>query len=129
MATKTSPEEKKWINSSVFIASAIVGLCVYSFLMQIGDWFELESRVRHFRYIMQGVSVVLSLGVCIFTLKYQTTATYLKEVYAEMVKVVFPEKQGNVRATIGIIIGVTIVGLFLGVFDYVVSELLNLLYT
>jgi preprotein translocase SecE subunit len=50
----------------------------------------------------------------------------LEEVFQEAVKVVWPDKNETVKHTVGIMIGVTIVGTLLAVFDLAATWLLSL---
>jgi preprotein translocase SecE subunit len=51
-------------------------------------------------------------------MKNEKTSTFLNEVYAEAIKVIWPDKTDTNKQTIVIMIGVTIVGFILGFFDF-----------
>tara|TARA_Y100001936_G_C15912679_1_gene579476 strand:+ start:278 stop:661 length:384 start_codon:yes stop_codon:yes gene_type:complete len=122
-----SDNGKKWIQSSVAIACMLLGYVLISFFETLGDWFALESKVPNFIATAQILSVLIALGVFIYIMKNPKTSSFLKEVYQETVKVVWPDKSQTVRHTIGIMIGVTIVGFILGFFDFTATWFLSLI--
>ena len=128
MATVSRPEGKKWINTGVAGAAILVGYVFLAFIEQMGAWFELESKVRFFRAYAQGGAVVIGLISFVITIRHSKSAQFLGEVFQELVKVIWPDKTETVRHTVGIIIGVTIAGFVLGLFDFGASKLLSLLH-
>ena len=70
----------------------------------------------------------MDLLLFIFIQKNHEAVTHLKEVYDELVKVIWPDKDSVVKVTIGIIIAVSIVSGVFVLVDYIVQQLLNLLY-
>lgn len=121
-------EGKKWIQTSVAIVCILLGVTVLRFFEQLGEWFDLESKVGYFSAMAQASAVLVGLVTFIVVIKNEKTSNYLKEVYAEAIKVVFPDKNQTVRHTIGIMIGVSIVGFILGLFDFTASYLLSLVH-
>lgn len=122
-----SESGKKWIQTSVAIVCMLVGYVLISFFETLGDWYELESKIPNFIASAQVLSVLISLGVFIYIMKNPKISSFLSEVYQETVKVVWPDKNQTVRHTIGIMIGVTIVGFILGFFDFTATWLLSLI--
>lgn len=120
-------EGSKWIQTSVAIACMLLGYVLISFFETLSGWFELESKIPSYTAISQVLSVLVAIGVFVYIMKNPKTSTFLEEVYAEVVKVVWPDKNETVRHTIGIMIGVGIVGFLLGIFDFVSSYLLSLI--
>jgi preprotein translocase subunit SecE len=127
MSTAISDNGKKWIQASVAILCMITGYVLMSFFETLGDWFELEAKISSFNAIIQILSVDIAAVVFFYIMKNKKTSTHLSEVYQEAVKVVWPDKSATVRHTIGIMIGVTIVGFILGVFDIVSAWALSLI--
>ncbi|MCP4913631.1 MAG: preprotein translocase subunit SecE [Oligoflexia bacterium] len=128
MSVIKSEDSKKWINSFVAVCSILVGYLVIKFLGQMGEWFDLEAKVKNFLMVSQGVGILFGLGTFIFVTKNVKAAGHMDEVYAELVKVVWPEKDNVVKSTIGIVIGVSIIsGLFVAV-DFLFRKLLELAY-
>lgn len=122
-----SESGKKWIQTSVAITCMLVGYILISFFETLGEWFELESKIPNFVASSQILAVLIALGVFAYIMKNPKISSFLTEVYQETAKVVWPDKNQTVRHTIGIIIGVTIVGFILGFFDFTATWLLSLI--
>lgn len=127
MSSITERQGKKWIQTSIALACGFLGYVLISFFTQLSEWFDLESKIPRYDLAAQGAAVLISLGVFIYVTKNSKTSSFLNEVYQEVLKVVWPDKNQTMRHTIGIMIGVTIVGFMLGFFDWSASSLLNLL--
>ena len=112
MASVSNIENKKWLNSAVAIAAILVGYIWLGFIGQLGEWFELESKVPYFRGMAQGSAVVVGMLAFLITTKNSISASFLRECFTELTKVVWPDKNANVKHTFGIIVGVTVVGFF-----------------
>ena len=128
MSIIRSEDGKKWINSFIAIISILSGFITIRFIAQLGEWFDLEAKIGNFLAFNQGMGVLIGVAVFIFIIKNKKASGHLNEVYAELVKVVWPEKDGVLKVTVGIIIGVSIIsGLFV-LIDYVCQQLLALVY-
>ena len=119
---------KKWIQSSVAITCMLIVYILIKFFTQMGEWFDLESKISFYMGISQLLSVVISLSVFVYIVKNEKTSTFLEEVYQEAIKVIWPDKNETVKHTIGIMIGVSIVGTLLAVFDLAATWLLSLIH-
>jgi preprotein translocase subunit SecE len=117
---------KKWIQSSVAFTCLLLVYILIKFFTQMGEWFELESKIQFYMGISQMISVMISFGAFIYIIKNEKTSSFLNEVFEEAIKVVWPDKNETVKHTIGIMIGVTIVGTLLAVFDLAATWLLSL---
>lgn len=121
-------DTKKWINSFVAIISILIGYLVIKFLGQMGEWFDLEAKVKNFLMVSQGAGILIGLGSFLFITKSSKAYGHMTEVYTELTKVVWPERDNVVKSTVGIIIGVSIIsGLFVAV-DFLFRKLLELAY-
>jgi preprotein translocase subunit SecE len=127
MSLTVKDNGKKWIQTSVAITCLLLVYILIKFFTQMGEWFELESKIEFYMGISQMISVVISFGVFAYIVKNPRTSTFLEEVYEEAIKVVWPDKNETVKHTIGIMIGVTIVGTLLAVFDLAATWLLSLI--
>jgi preprotein translocase subunit SecE len=127
MSLATKDNGKKWIQASVAVTCILLGYVVNSFFVQLSEWFELETKIKNFIYAAQGLSVLIGFGVFVYIMKNEKTSTFLNEVYAEAIKVIWPDKTDTNKQTIVIMIGVTIVGFILGFFDILSSWLLSLI--
>ena len=128
MSSNTKDDGKKWIQTSVTVTCLLLAYVLISFFTQMGEWFDLESKITQFNAISQIVSLLIALGVFVYIMKTPKTSDFLKEVYQEGVKVVWPDRSETVKHTVGIMIGVTIVGFILGFFDFVAGWLLNMVH-
>jgi preprotein translocase subunit SecE len=128
MSLVKSEDNKKWINTFSAICSIIVGYVLIQFLQQMGEWFDLEARVPHFLMISQGLGIVSGLITFIIITRNRNSSTHLNEVFAELVKVIWPKSDDVIKSTVVIIIGLSLMsGLFVGV-DFTFQKLLELLY-
>ena len=127
MSSAVNDYGKKWIQTSLAVVCMLVAYILIKFFTQMGEWFELESKISYYMAAMQIVSVVVALGVFVYVTKNDKTRTFLEEVYTEATKVVWPNRNETVKHTVGIMIGVTIVGFLLGIFDLSASWLMSLL--
>jgi len=130
MSLIKSQDGKKWINGFIVVSSGLVGYVFIQFLLgPIRDWFDLESRIP-FDYNLLASLFGVVAGVLTFLLiqKNKAASTHLDEVYSELVKVVWPEKDSVLKVTIGIIIGLAFVSLILLGVDYACRTILGFLY-
>lgn len=121
-------DNKKWINAFVVIVSFLVGYIFIRFAVTMGEWFDLEAKINYFKAISQISGVVVGVITFLIIIKHKEAVTYLDEVYGELVKVVWPDKDSVVKLTVGIIIGITIVSGILVLIDYLFIQLLSLIY-
>ena len=128
MSIVKSENAPKWINAFVAIVSVIAGFVAIRFLDFTGQWFELEAQIPNFLVITQAVGVIVGLGTFAWIKKSAKASGHLKEVYAELVRVVWPDKDTVIKLSIGIMIAVTIISGILLVIDFVARSLLELIY-
>lgn len=128
MSLIKAEDSKKWINSFVAIVAILICYIVIQFMEQMGEWFDLEAKIKHFIAVSQGIGIVTGLVFFISVMKNKKASTHLKEVYDELVKVVWPDNDSVVKSTIGILIGLAILsGVFVGV-DFLIRKSLELIY-
>ncbi|AUO00004.1 preprotein translocase subunit SecE [Bacteriovorax stolpii] len=128
MSIIKSEDSRKWITALVVIASALAGFVVYKFVGQLGDWFDLETKISNYSVVAQGLGFVTGLGTFIYILKNNETSTYLQEVYNELVKVVWPSKDATVKMTVGIAIALVVVAAIFTSVDFIFKKVLEFLY-
>ena len=128
MSIVKKEDSKKWINSFVAIISILSGFLTIRFVQQMSEWFDLEAKINNFVIVSQGVGVVVGLAIFIAIFKSKSAASHLNEVYDELVKVVWPDKDTVFKVTVGIVISLAIVSaIFVGV-DWLFRALLDLFY-
>ena len=121
-------DSKRWINSFLAILSVLFGMICISFFEQLGEWFDLEAKVQYFQAVIQIAGVLLGLGFFLYCSINKSSVSLLNEVYAELVKVVWPERDVVIKMTIGVVVGVTIISSIFVLTDFVFQKLLDLLY-
>jgi preprotein translocase subunit SecE len=126
MAVASNDEGKKWIQASVAVVCILLGYVLISFFEMLAEWFALETMVPYFFGITQGVSVIAALATYLVIMKNPKSAEFLTNVYQEVLKVVWPDRQQTWRHTFVIMIAVTIFGFIFGFFDFGANFLLGL---
>ncbi len=121
-------DKKKWLNAFLALASVIIGFVMMRLFMQIGEWFDLEAKVGNFALVVQALGVLCGLTTFIVAVKHQQLMIYLDEVYAELIKVIWPEQDSTIKLTIGIIIGTALISGIFVLVDFIFSKLLSLIY-
>lgn len=121
-------DSKRWINSFLAILSVLFGMICISFFEQLGEWFDLEAKVQYFQAVIQVSGVLLGLVFFLYCSINKNSVSLLNEVYAELVKVVWPERDVVIKLTIGVVVGVTIISSIFVLTDFVFQKLLDLLY-
>lgn len=128
MSIIKSEDSSKWINALVAIAAVLSGFVVTKFFDQMGAWFDLEAKVSSFSVVSQGLGVLTGALVFIIVLKNEKTSSYLRDVYNELLKVVWPSKDATMKMTIGIAIALVVVaGIFVFV-DFIFKKILSFVY-
>jgi preprotein translocase subunit SecE len=128
MSIIRAEDERKWINAFIALCSILAGFVVIRFVGQLGEWFDLEAQVNYFLGITQGMGVVVGLAAFMIISRNKNSINYLKEVYGQLTKVVWPDKDAVVKLTIGIVIGVSIVSGILVLVDFIFRKLLGFIY-
>ena len=121
-------DSKRWINSFLAIISILVGMVSISFFEQIGEWFDLEAKVTYFQGVVQISGVLLGLIFFIFCTINKNAIGHLNEVYAELVKVVWPDRDTVLKMTIGVVVGVSIISSVFVLTDFLFQKILDLIY-
>lgn len=128
MSLVKKEDERKWINAFAALSGVISGFLAIRLAMQAGEWFDLEVRVPHYIYLSQGAGILAGLGVFGAILGHPSSAGHLREVYGELLKVVWPDRDSVFKLTVGIVVGVAAIsGVFVAV-DFVFQKGLELVY-
>jgi preprotein translocase subunit SecE len=119
---------KKWINAFVAIISIIAGFVTIRFAGQLSEWFDLEAKVSNFLAISQGLGILIGLVTFIGILKNKNASTHMQEVYSELVKVVWPDKDSVLKMTVGLVIAVSVISGIFVLIDFTFRKILELVY-
>ena len=121
-------DSKKWINALVAVAAFILTNVVIRSLYQVAEWTDLEAKITDFRLWAQVAGIAIGVLAFGLTLRNKRAYQYLSEVYGELTKVIWSDKNSTLRLTVSIVIGVTISAVFLGIVDFGIKTVLELLY-
>lgn len=126
MSVASNDEGKKWIQTTVAIACILLTYVLISFFEKMAEWFALETKIPYFFGITQVASVLIGLITYIAIFKNPKSSEFLTNVYQEVMKVVWPDRQQTWRHTFVIMVAVTIMGFVFGFFDFGANFLLGL---
>lgn len=128
MSILKEEDGRKWINFLLILFVLILGFVSYQLFLQLAEWFDLEARVSNFNLIAQACSVAVSGGSLLLVVKNNRAMTYLSDVFNELLKVVWPDRESTIKLTIGIVIALIVAGIFFGLIDLFLGKILGLLY-
>ena len=126
MSVATNDEGKKWIQTTVAITCILEVYVFINFFEKLSEWFALETMVPYYFGLTQVVSVLVGFATYVIVFKNPKSSEFLTNVYQEVLKVVWPDKQQTWRHTFVIMIAVTIMGFVFGFFDFGANFLLGL---
>jgi preprotein translocase subunit SecE len=126
MSVASNEEGKKWIQTAVALTCILVSYVFISFFEKLAEWFALETMIPYFFGISQVISVLIGLSAYITIFKNPKSNEFVTNVYQEVMKVVWPDRQQTWRHTFVIMIAVTIMGFVFGFFDFGANFLLGL---
>jgi preprotein translocase subunit SecE len=128
MSAIRSEDGKKWINTFIALIAILVGFISIKLFDQLGEWFDLEAKIAHFLLVKQFVGVLAGTITFVAIIKNKSAFTHLEEVYAELLKVIWPENDVVLKLTLGIIVGISIVSMVFVFVDFVFNKLLDMFY-
>lgn len=126
MTVASNNEGKKWIQASLALVCIFIGYVVISFFEKMSEWFLLESKVPYYFAITQALGVIVGLATFLGVMRNPKSAEFLRDVYDELLKVVWPDRDQTWKYTFVIMIAVTIMGFVFGFFDFGANFLLGL---
>lgn len=126
MAVASNEDGKKWIQSTVAVVCILLGYVLISFFGKMGEWFQLEAKIPFYEGLTTFISIAAAFVAYIMTFKNPKSSEFLTNVYQEVLKVVWPDKQQTWRHTFVIMVAVTIFGFVFGFFDFAANFLLSL---
>jgi preprotein translocase subunit SecE len=127
MSVASQNEGKKWVQTGLAVACITLGYVLISLLQKVGDWFLLEAKIPYYGFGAQALGVVGALATYVYVLKNPVSSTFLNDVFQELLKVVWPDKNQTWRHTLSVMILVTILGFVFGFFDFGANYLLSLI--
>lgn len=116
---------QKWVNLSFLAASALTAFVIFLLASRASAALDFDGRVQNLATILRLGAIVVG-AVCFFVLyKNKTANLFMDEVFIELGKVTWPQREETFKATIAVLIAVTIMGFMFGVVDWVWSRLVN----
>lgn len=128
MSVASNEEGKKWIQTTVALVCILFSYVLISFFEKLADWFALETMIPYFFGITQVVSVLIGLATYVLIFKNPKSNEFITNVYQEILKVVWPDRQQTWRHTFVIMIAVTFMGFIFFIFDFSANFLLGLVH-
>lgn len=128
MSIIKAEDEKKWINAFLVLCSILLGFITIRFMEQMGEWFDLEAKVQYYLMLTQGTGFFVGVIAFVAALKNKAAQSHLEEVYGELTKVVWSDKDTALKLTVGIVISVSILSLIFVLIDYLSQQSLELIY-
>ena len=92
MSVTSENEGRKWIQATVAATCIFLSYVVISFLETLSDWFALESKIPFFETGVTFIGIATGLITFILIFRNPKSDTFLKEVYYEVMKVAWPDK-------------------------------------
>ena len=118
-------QQQKWVTLSFVAASALLAFLVFSFGQKIAGAYDWEARFRNVEMGLQGLSIVLGLGLFAFLYRSDAVNQFMAEVVVELSRVSWPTQKETRAATLLVVVMVLISGVFLGLLDYLWTILLK----
>jgi preprotein translocase subunit SecE len=121
-------DSRKWINSFTAVVSIIAGFLTIRFVQTMGEWFDLEPKIPNFPQVAQGLGVLLGLALFVYLYKKKEAQEHLSNVYGELVKAIWPDKDTILKITVGLVISLSIVSGIFVLIDYIFRSILEMIY-
>ena len=109
--------QQKWVNLSFVAVSLLIAYVVFVLAMKFSVRLDFEGRVRSLDKILLGASVVVGLGLFLGLYKSALANTFMNETVAELSKVTWPNQNETFKATVAVLVAVTIAGFVLWLVD------------
>lgn len=109
--------QQKWVNLSFVAAALLTAYAVFVLSTKFSVILDFDGRIRSLDKILVGGSVLLGVVLFIGLAKSAVANTFMSEVVAEVAKVTWPTTNETFKATIAVLIAVTIAGVVLWIVD------------
>jgi preprotein translocase subunit SecE len=119
-------DSKKILTLSFVAAAFLVGFISSIFLELAGATFGAVARLTAQDAVRHGIPVLLGFGTFVFLQLHPRIRLWAEEVVVEIGKVVWPSRKETVAMTIVVCVMLLISGMFLGLFDFISSFVINL---
>ncbi|RYZ95360.1 MAG: preprotein translocase subunit SecE [Proteobacteria bacterium] len=118
--------QQKWVNLSFVAASLLLAYVLYVLAMKFSVILDFEGRIGSLDKILLAGAVAVGIGSFIAFTKSGKASNFMQEVVTEVSKVTWPTSNETVKATIAVLIAVTIAGVLFWLMDSVWVYLIGL---
>ncbi len=109
--------QQKWVNLSFVAAALLIAYVSFVLATKFSVVLDVEGRVRSLDKILMGGSTLLGFAIFLGLWKSNVANGFMNEVVAEVSKVTWPTQNETLKATIAVLIAVTIAGVVLWTVD------------
>ncbi|MGE3261102.1 MAG: preprotein translocase subunit SecE [Bacteriovoracia bacterium] len=109
--------QQKWVNLSFVAASLLLAYVLFVLSTKFAVLLDFEGRVRSLDKIILGGSALVGVALFFGLAKSAVATTFMNEVVAEISKVTWPTQGETTKATIAVLIAVTIAGVVFWMID------------
>ncbi len=118
--------QQKWVNLTFVAAALLTAYVLYVLAVKFSVVLDFEGRFRNLDKILLGVSALVGLGLFLGLSRSPKASSFMSEVVAEVGKVTWPGQDETLKATIAVLIAVTIAGILLWLVDMLWIYLIGL---
>jgi len=108
---------QKWVNLSYIAAAALIAFILFVAANKLSVLMDFDGRIRSLDKIIMGASALVGLGIFLGFSKSSLVNNFMNEVVSEFGKVTWPTRDETLKATIAVLIAVTIAGVVLWLVD------------
>lgn len=109
--------QQKWVNLSYVAAALLLAYILFVLSTKFSVYLDFEGRVRSLDKILMGASALVGLLLFLGLSKSSISNNFMNEVVAEVSKVTWPTQNETTKATIAVLVAVTIAGVILWLVD------------
>jgi preprotein translocase SecE subunit len=102
--------QQKWVNLSFVAVSLLATYVLFVLATKFSVFLDFEGRVRNLDKILMAASAGMGMLLFFILYKNNTANTFMNETVAELSKVTWPTQNETMKATIAVLISVTIAG-------------------
>ena len=115
----------KWVNVSFLSAAVLIGYVIFMLTAKLAAVYDLEARFHEIDWAIRGAGFFAGALSFAILYRHDQANQFMHEVVAELSRVTWPTQKETASATFVVIIMVLISGLYLGLLDYVWTQLLQ----
>lgn len=118
---------QKWVNLSFLAGAGLIGFVVFLLASRAAAALDFDGRFGHLESSIKIGAVVVG-ALCFLLLYRSKSATlYMDEVFIELNKVTWPQREETTKGTIAVLIAVTVMGFMFGLVDWLWSHIVNVI--